>query len=227
MINVLKYRIFKSFLNIRYYSYKNVILKKRLKKKLIVFDSFNFYRGIVEKIKYNPTKNLFLTRVYDIDKKKHFYNLLTHNLAVGSFIFSNFQVKIFIGNRCCIKNIPTGILINSVEIRKTWLCLNKNVIAKTAGCFCQLIQKSEDKSIIKLPSGKYKKISSYNFATIGIISNLYFKYIVLGKAGRSRWLKKKPIVRGVAMNPIDHPHGGGEGKTSGNSRTPWGKKMKK
>jgi large subunit ribosomal protein L2 len=103
------------------------------------------------------------------------------------------------------------------------------MFAKAAGCFCQLVQKSKDSCLIKLPSGKFRKVSPFSFATIGLVSNSDFKTISLKKAGRSRWLNKRPKVRGVAMNPVDHPHGGGEGKSSGGRHlvSAWGKRLKK
>lgn len=194
-----------------------------------LINSYNFYRGIVEQIDYDSYRNNFIARVFDIDKRKHFYNVLTYNLMPGCFIVSNFQVKINLGNRCLIKNIPTGTLLNNVEISKTVSNFNKRFFAKSAGCFCQLVQKSKTDCLIKLPSGRYKKVSSFNFATIGIISNIHYKRVRFGKAGRSRWLNQRSKVRGVAMNPVDHPHGGGEGRTSGGRHlvSPWGKIIKK
>jgi len=200
-----------------------------VKNKKYFVSSFNFYRGIAEDFEFDPNRNSFLLKIFDIDKRKHFYTLSTSNLLLGSFVVSNFQVKIKLGNRCSIKNIPTGALLNSVDFKTTTLNLKKKMFAKAAGCFCQLIQKSKDKCLIKLPSGKYKQISPHNFATIGLVSNSNFKAINLKKAGRSRWLNKRPKVRGVAMNPVDHPHGGGEGKSSGGRHlvSAWGKILKK
>lgn len=192
-------------------------------------DYFNFYRGIVENIGYKPKPNHFLAHIYDLDQKKYFYLPLTHNLLLGSFIVSNFKVKLNIGNRCVIKHLPIGTLINNVEFNSNKFSYNTKFLAKSAGCFCQMIQKSNKFCLIKLPSGVFKKIFSNNFATIGINSNLNLKMVSLGKAGRSRWLNKRPIVRGVAMNPIDHPHGGGESKTSGGRHpvSAWARLIKK
>jgi len=191
--------------------------------------SYNFYRGIVENFEYSSIKNNFLSKIYDIDRKKHFYLILIQNLTLGSFVVSNFKVKIKIGNRCSIKNVPTGILISNVELINTSLNFNKKLLARSAGCFCQLIQKSKNICLIKLPSNNYKKISSHNFATIGLLSNPNYKIKNIKKAGRSYWLDKSSKVRGVAKNPVDHPHGGGEGKTSGgrHSVSAWGKIIQK
>jgi large subunit ribosomal protein L2 len=199
------------------------------KNKKYFVSSFNFYRGVAEDFEFDPNRNSFLLKIFDIDKRKHFYTLLTYNLRLGSFVVGNFQTKIKLGNRCSIKNIPSGTLLNNVDSKTTNLNLKKQLFAKSAGCFCQLIQKSKDSCLIKLPSGKYKKISSHSFATIGLICNSDFKTVNLKKAGRSRWLNKRPKVRGVAMNPVDHPHGGGEGKSSGGRHlvSAWGKTLKK
>lgn len=205
------------------------VFNKRGKNKNYFVNPYNFYRGIAENFEINSNKNSFLLKMFDIDKKKHFYTNLTYKLYLGSFIVSNIKVKIKLGNRCFLKNIPTGTLLNNVDYKKTNLSLRKQMIAKSAGCFCQLIQKSKNKCLIKLPSGKYKKISSFNFATIGVVSNSNFKTLILNKAGHSYWLNKRPRVRGVAMNPVDHPHGGGEGKSSGGRHlvSAWGKILKK
>jgi ribosomal protein L2 len=109
--------------------------------------------------------------------------------------------------------------------KKKKISFEKVMFSKSAGCFCQLIHKDDNFGVVRLPSGNYKKLPLSNFATIGINSNINYKLYHLKKAGNSRWLNRRPKVRGVAMNPIDHPHGGGEGKTSGGrpSVSAWGK----
>merc|ERR1712146_736817 len=147
----------------------------------------------------------------------------------GAFLTSNYKVKLKIGNRCSLKSIPTGTIISNVEIMgdkyKRQSFLNKVAVAKAAGCFCVLVQKSSDSCLIKLPSGSYKKLGLDSFATVGISANAYHNLKILKKAGKSRWLNRRPKVRGVAKNPVDHPHGGGEGKSSGGrpSVLPWGR----
>jgi large subunit ribosomal protein L2 len=184
---------------------------------------------VIENIVYKTKGNHFLAHIYDLDQKVYFYTALTHNLLLGSFIVGNFKVKLNIGNRCLVKHLPIGTLMNNVEFNPSKFSYNKQFLARSAGCFCQMIQKSNKFCLIKLPSGIFKKIESNNFATIGINSNLNLKMIDYGKAGRSKWLKKRPHVRGVAMNPVDHPHGGGESKTSGGRHpvSAWARRIKK
>ena len=229
MLQKLKQKNYKFFKKRGYNNTGKIVVfnKDSTKKSRNIVNLYNYYRGVAEKVDYNSNKNSFLLRVYDLEKRKHFYTTLTQNLCVGSFIISNYQVKIKIGNRCFIKNIPTGILLNNIEFKGSILKFNKKNLAKSAGCFAQLVQKLKNFCLIKLPSGKYKRISPLSFATIGLVSNSDYNIKNLGKSGRSRWLNKRPNVRGVAMNPIDHPHGGGEGKTSGNKFSPWGQNLKK
>ncbi len=146
-------------------------------------------------------------------------------LTVGSRIFTGNSGEFIVGNSFPLKNIPVGMHIHNIE-----LFPGKGAkLARAAGMFGRIIKKLEDKGsvLIKLNSksrNNFIEISGNSFATIGIVSNDEHQNISLGKAGYSRWLGCRPVVRGVAMNPIDHPHGGGEGKTSGSkvSKTPWG-----
>jgi large subunit ribosomal protein L2 len=202
---------------------------KKCHKKNPLSVSYNFYRGVVEKFEHNPKKNTFLLKIFDFDKRQHFYTTSVSNLVIGSFVISNYQVKIKLGNRCSLKNIPTGTVVNSVEFGLTKLIFDKRLISRSAGSFCQLLQKTNDYCLLKLPSNRFKRVCVHNFATIGLVSNLGFKSVCLNKAGRSRWLSNRPRVRGVAKNPVDHPHGGGEGKSSGGRHpvSPWGKRLKK
>lgn len=230
--NLLKQKVYKKFKKNGCSSTGQISVFNKgggVKRKKYFISSFNFYRGIVEDFDFDPNRNSFLLKIFDIDKRKHFYTILTNNLSLGSFVVSNFQAKIKLGNRCSVKNIPSGTLLNNVDFKTTTLNLKKQMFAKSAGCFCQLVQKSKTACLIKLPSGEYKKISSHNFATIGLVSNSDFKTLNSKKAGRSRWLNKRPKVRGVAMNPVDHPHGGGEGKSSGGRHlvSAWGRILKK
>jgi len=208
-----------------------VFNKGHKKKKLKCVSPLKLYRGVLEQFEYDPIKNSLLARVYDIDRKKHFYSKAVVGSQLGSSIKSNFNIQIKIGNRCCIQNIPTGSLLNNVEktfCKKDGFFLNKVFYAKSAGTYCQLIQKNENFCLIRLPSGSLQKIPPLSFAGIGINSNQFFCFKNIGKAGRSRWLNRRPKVRGVAMNPVDHPHGGGEGKSSGGrpSVSAWGRIIK-
>jgi large subunit ribosomal protein L2 len=196
------------------------------KKKL--FRKINFLRndlkGIVEKIEYDPNRTAYIARIFDFLKKNHFYILASSNLKRGDYIQSGENSPLKEGNSLPLSQIPIGFIIHNLSIKANF----KGQFIRSAGTYGQLIQKNVSYARIKLPSGEQKLVSIKNYATIGMVSNLNHCYTVLGKAGRSRWKNKRPIVRGVAMNPVDHPHGGGEGKTSGGrpSVTPWGKPTK-
>ena len=118
-----------------------------------------------------------------------------------------------------LKNIPIGSKIHNISIKPK----SKSKVCRAAGTYGKLIKKELTHAVIQLNSGKFRSFPINCFATLGIVSNDYNFLNTLGKAGRSRWLNKRPTVRGVAMNPVDHPNGGGEGKTSGKKFTPWGK----
>jgi len=178
----------------------------------------------LKKIEYDPNRTGFISRIYNYKLKQHFYILAPHNLTRGDYIKSGENVPIRVGNSLSLINIPVGSIIHNISINLSL----KGQFARSAGVFGQLIQKNGRFARIKLPSGEQRLVALNNQATLGFVSNINHRYIVLGKAGRSRWKNKRPIVRGVAMNPVDHPHGGGEGKTSGGrpSVTPWGKPTK-
>ena len=180
--------------------------------------------GIVEKIEYDPYRTGFIGRIYNYKLKQHFYILAPHNLMRGDYIKSGKDAPIQIGNSLSLSDMPVGSIIHNISIKPGL----KGQLARSAGTFGQLIQKNDRVARIKLPSGEQRLILIDNHATLGSVSNINHRYVELGKAGRARWLNKRPIVRGVAMNPVDHPHGGGEGKTSGGrpSVTPWGKPTK-
>jgi len=182
------------------------------------------FRSIVLGISYDPNRTSYISKLFDLDKKKFHYVLANSNIFPGSLIECGPNVDLRLGNRKPISDIPTGSIISVVASQ-----LNSNgIYARAAGTSCQLIQKGLLNSKIKLPSGKVIEISSRAYATIGAIGNSTHKLEILGKAGRSRLKGKRPSVRGVAMNPVDHPHGGGQGKTKGGrpSVTPWSKPTK-
>jgi len=181
-------------------------------------------KGIVEKIEYDPNRNSYICRVFDHKLNYHFYILATLNLKRGDYIQSGINSPLKEGNALPISNIPIGFLIHNISLKPG--C--KGQFVRSAGTVGQLIQKNEKYARIKLPSGEQRLILIKNTATLGSVSNPNYRYVIDGKAGRSRWKNKRPNVRGVAMNPVDHPHGGGEGKTSGGrpSVTPWGKPTK-
>ena len=187
--------------------------------------SFNrpFSEGFVESIEYDPYRSSNIARIFCQKSKEHFYILAPEGLESGHFISSEFDSKdlsIKIGNLFYLKDLPLGVLVHNIPFPNS-----KGGIARAAGTSAQLMSKDKNFCRLKLRSGEHRLFSLMTKVTLGSLSNSEHKLISLGKAGRSRWLNKRPSVRGVAMNPIDHPHGGGEGKTSGGrpSVTPWGK----
>ena len=145
-------------------------------------------------------------------------------MKLQSSIVSGSNADIKVGNCLPLKNIPTGTLIHNVEMKP----LKGGQIARSAGASVQLVGKDKDYAMLKLVSGEQRLVSLNCRATIGVVSNPDHQNCNSGKAGRSRWLGKRPHVRGVVMNPVDHPHGGGEGRTSGGRHpvSPWGKPTK-
>lgn len=180
--------------------------------------------GVVQGHEYDPYRNAFLARVYNYVDKKHFYILSPKNLFVGSLVHSGQTAEIKVGHSLPLRRIPVGALIHNVAVKAS----KKGQIARAAGVYAQVIQKTKTYARVRLCSGEQRLIPLEASATLGVVSNENQKLVTLGKAGRSRWKGLRSHVRGVAMNPVDHPHGGGEGKTSGGrpSVTPWGKPTK-
>jgi len=141
-------------------------------------------------------------------------------LAVGRVVTSGPEADILTGNSLPLKNIPAGTVVHNIELRPG----KGGQMARSAGAQAQLVSKEGDYALLKLPSGEIRKVQVECTATIGQVGNVEHENVSLGKAGRKRWLGKMPHNRGVTMNPVDHPHGGGEGKTSGGRHpvTPWG-----
>jgi len=139
---------------------------------------------------------------------------------VGRKVTSGPEADILVGNSLLLKNIPAGTIVHNIELKPG----KGGQMVRSAGGSAQLIAKEEEYALVKLPSGETRKVSQNCMATIGQVGNLDHENVTIGKAGRSRWLGKRPHNRGVSMNPVDHPHGGGEGKTSGGRHpvTPWG-----
>ena len=177
----------------------------------------------VERIEYDPNRSAFIALLLYNDGKKS-YILAPQRLAVGDTVVSSAKADIKPGNALPLANIPVGTIIHNVELKPG----KGGQIARSAGTYVQLVGRDQSYSILRLNSGEQRMTRSECMATIGAVSNPDNKNIKLAKAGRSRWLGRRPSVRGVAMNPIDHPHGGGEGKTSGGRHpvTPWGKPTK-
>ena len=177
----------------------------------------------VTTIEYDPNRTARIALLTYADGEKR-YILHPIGLKVGDTIVAGANVDILPGNSLPLKNIPLGTLIHNVELKPG----KGGQIARSAGSAVQLVAKEGDYASVKMPSSEIRKINVECYATIGQVGNLDHENVSIGKAGRSRWLGKRPHVRGVAMNPVDHPLGGGEGKTSGGRHpvTPWGKPTK-
>lgn len=186
----------------------------------------NFYsfegRCILENLEYDPNRNASIARLFSIKKKEHFYVLATQNLKVGQTVTSEESPRLSLGKRCFLKYVPIGAIVHSIGSKSR---PQFSVFQRAAGTFAQVLQKNPSFCTVKLSSGQDKELLPNTSVTIGRVSNIEDRFQNLGKAGRNRWLGNRPKVRGVAMNPIDHPHGGGEGKSSGGrpSVTPWSK----
>ena len=173
----------------------------------------------VESIEYDPNRSARIALVRYADGELR-YIIAPDNLKVGSIISSGEDADISSGNTLPISNIPLGTFVHNVELKPG----KGGQLARSAGSYAIIVARDEKYTQIKLPSGEVRMILNKCRATIGVVSNLEHENISLGKAGRSRWLGRRPKVRGVAMNPVDHPMGGGEGKTSGGGHpvSPWG-----
>lgn len=189
------------------------------KYRLIDFDRRRDSSGIICSIEYDPNRNTNISAVYDSYLKKFFYIITPKNLKIGDIVESGKEVKPKLGNTLTINKIPKGSYIHNITLSKNTCA----TVSRSAGSFSKLKEVGPKFAVVELGSGKLKLISVQCRATIGIVSNELFFFKKKYKAGQSRWIGKRPTVRGVAMNPVDHPHGGGEGKKSGINKTPWGK----
>ena len=180
------------------------------------YRNVDFYRkkvnliGEVERIEYDPNRSCHIMLVKFEDGEK-FYYLAPQNINIGDKIQNGNDIEIKIGNCMPLQNIPVGINIHNVEIQPG----AGGKIARSAGTSVTISGTYGIYTLVKLASGEVRKINSKSMATIGTLSNPDQKNIKIGKAGRSRWLGRRPHTRGVVMNPVDHPHGGGEGKSAG------------
>jgi large subunit ribosomal protein L2 len=174
-------------------------------------------------IEYDPNRSARIALVEYQDGEKR-YIICPAGLKTGESIISGESTDIKTGNCTTLKRIPPGTQIHNIELVRG----KGGQIVRSAGSSAQIMAKEDKYAHIKLPSGEIRLIDIDCYAVIGQISNIEHEGISLGKAGRSRWLGRRPKVRGVAMNPVDHPHGGGEGKSSGGRHpsTPWGKPTK-
>lgn len=174
----------------------------------------------VAAIEYDPNRSARIALLNYRDGEKR-YILAPLGLAVGQTILSGPGADILVGNALPLKNIPAGTVVHNIELRPG----KGGQMARSAGSQAQLVSKEGGYALLKLPSGEVRRVQVGCMATVGQVGNTDHENISHGKAGRRRWLGRRPHNRGVSMNPVDHPHGGGEGKTSGgrNPVTPWGK----
>ncbi len=176
--------------------------------------------GFVKTVEYDPNRNVRISLVVYADGEKR-YILTPEGLNVGDVIVSGPEADIKTGNALPLENIPLGTMIHNIEMEPK----RGGKMVRAAGQGAQLMAKDGDYVTVKLPSSEMRMVRKECMATIGVLGNSEYKNLSTGKAGRTRYLGIKPTVRGVTMNPVDHPHGGGEGKTGpgGHPKTPWGK----
>jgi len=173
----------------------------------------------VASIEYDPNRSARIALLHYVDGEKR-YIIAPQGLEVGATVSSGPDADILVGNALPLKNIPAGTVVHNIELRP-----GKGAqMARSAGAQAQLVSRDGGVALLKLPSGEVRRVAVECMATVGSVGNSDHENVSLGKAGRSRWLGRSPHNRGVSMNPVDHPHGGGEGKTSGGRHpvTPWG-----
>ncbi len=173
----------------------------------------------VASIEYDPNRSARIALLNYADGEKR-YILAPAGLTVGRTVASGPEADILVGNALPLKNIPAGTIVHNIELRPG----KGGQMARSAGTQAQLVSREAGVALLKLPSGEIRRVAVECMATVGQVGNVDHENESHGKAGKSRWLGKKPHNRGVVMNPVDHPHGGGEGKTSGGRHpvTPWG-----
>lgn len=178
----------------------------------------------VERIEYDPNRTAFIALIKYQKSGDLAYILAPQRLAAGDEVVAGEQVDIKPGNAMPIGNIPVGTLVHNVETKIG----AGGALARSAGNYAQIVGRDQGYVIIRLKSGEQRLVHGQCFATVGAVSNPDHMNATIGKAGRQRWLGRRPHNRGVTMNPVDHPHGGGEGRTSGGRHpvTPWGKPTK-
>jgi large subunit ribosomal protein L2 len=192
------------------------------KRKIRIIDFKRDKSGIpatVASIEYDPNRSARIALLAYADGEKR-YILQPVGLQVGQKIVSGPEADILVGNALPLRNIPAGTTVHNVELKP-----GKGAqMVRSAGGAAQLVAKEGDYALLKLPSGETRRVLVNCMATIGQVGNTDHENVAIGKAGRKRWMGRRPVNRGVAMNPVDHPHGGGEGKTSGGRHpvTPWG-----
>ena len=177
----------------------------------------------VERLEYDPNRTAFIALIRYEDGEQA-YILAPQRLQPGDKVVSGERTDIKPGNAMQLKNVPVGTIVHNVELKPG----RGGQMARAAGTYVQLVGRDAGLALLRMASGEVRMVRTECMATIGAVSNPDQQNVSIGKAGRNRWLGKKPSVRGVAMNPVDHPHGGGEGRTSGGRHpvTPWGKSTK-
>ncbi len=177
----------------------------------------------VERLEYDPNRSAFIALI-EYEGGEQSYILAPQRLAVGDTVISGQRADIKPGNAMPLSSIPVGTIVHNVEMKPG----KGGQIARSAGTYVQLVGRDAGYALLRLGSGEVRMVRAECMASIGAVSNPDKANAKLGKAGRKRWVGKRPAVRGVAMNPVDHPHGGGEGRTSGGRHpvSPWGKPTK-
>lgn len=177
----------------------------------------------VATIEYDPNRSARIALLHYADGEKR-YILCPVGVSVGDQILAGEKADIKPGNALPLARIPLGTLVHNIELYPG----RGGQLARSAGAYAQVVAKEEKYALLRLPSGEVRKVLAMNIATVGQVGNIDHENITIGKAGRNRWLGRRPRVRGVAMNPVDHPLGGGEGRSSGGRHpvTPWGKPTK-
>lgn len=198
----------------------------RVKRKYRIIDFRRVKYGIpavVKSIEYDPYRTSFIA-LLSYNDGEFSYIIAPEGLKVGDVLVSGESAEIKLGNSLPLDKIPPGTDVHNIELQRG----KGGQMARTAGSFATVSAKDGDYVTLKLPSSEVRKVRKECYATIGIVGNKDHNLVSIGKAGRNRWLGKRPKVRGVVMNPVDHPHGGGEGKTSGGRHpvSPWGQPTK-
>ena len=179
--------------------------------------------GTVERLEYDPNRTAFIALIRYVDGEVA-YILAPQRLALGDKVVAGERTDIKPGNAMPLKNIPVGTIVHNVEMKPG----RGGQLARSAGTYVQIVGKDAGYALLRLASGEVRMVRAEGMATIGAVSNPDQQNVKIGKAGRKRWLGVRPTVRGTAMNPIDHPHGGGEGRTKGGRHpvSPWGQPTK-
>ncbi|HEY8596009.1 MAG TPA: 50S ribosomal protein L2 [Devosiaceae bacterium] len=180
--------------------------------------------GTVERLEYDPNRTAFIALI-NYEDGEQAYILAPQRLAAGDKVVSSMDaVDVKPGNAMPLERMPVGTIVHNIELKPR----KGGQVARSAGAYAQYVGRDQGWAVLRLNSGEQRKVHGTCLATVGAVSNQDHANTSIGKAGRSRWLGRRPVTRGVAMNPIDHPHGGGEGRTSGGRHpvTPWGKPTK-